>query len=254
MRFESSSCGCARTILGGGASESGASPPSSASGSRQPRSVRCCGGLDSAGLLAVAAPPGRVPAGPGPGDPGAGLLHCRDAPAPDAVRAVRDRGGVPSCSHHGCHQEPGLRMGHPASPRPGNAGAASSRPVPDRDRDSKFSGPFDEVFPTEGVNIVKTPIRAPRANAFAERWVRAECLDWMLVLGRRHLERVLRTHTARYNKARPHRGLDLRTPEPHLDSLPRPALGRRVRRHDLLGGLIHEYGLAALTESRVCVR
>ena len=116
-----------------------------------------------------------------------------------------------------------------------------------RDRDSKFSGPFDEVFRTEGVNIVKTPFRAPRANAFAERWVRTvrtECLDWMLVVGRRHLERVLRTYTAHYNEARPHRGLDLKTPEPRPD-LPRHTGGARVRRHDLLGGLIHEYELAA---------
>jgi transposase InsO family protein len=117
-----------------------------------------------------------------------------------------------------------------------------------RDRDSKFSGPFDEVFRTEGVTIVKTPIRARKANAFAERWVRTvrtECLDWMLVLGRRHLERVLRTYTTHYNEARPHRGLDLKTPEPRQDPLPRPALGQRVRRHDLLGGLIHEYELVA---------
>jgi transposase InsO family protein len=117
-----------------------------------------------------------------------------------------------------------------------------------RDRDSKFSGPFDEVFRTEGVNIAKTPIRAPRANAFAERWVRtvrADCLDWMLVLGRRHLERVLRTYTTHYNEATPHRGLDLKTPEPRPGSLPSPALGERVRMHDLLGGLIHEYELAA---------
>jgi len=80
-----------------------------------------------------------------------------------------------------------------------------------RDRDQKFSGPFDEVLRSEGVSIVKTPIRAPRANAFAERWVRtarAECLDWILVLGRRHLERVLRTYEAHYNRARPHRGLE----------------------------------------------
>lgn len=117
-----------------------------------------------------------------------------------------------------------------------------------RDRDSKFSGPFDEVFRTEGVNIIKTPIRAPRANAFAERWVRTartECVDWMLVLGRRHLERVLRTYAAHYNEARPHRGLDLKTPEPQVDSRPRPVFGGRVRRHDRLGGLIHEYELAA---------
>jgi putative transposase len=84
-----------------------------------------------------------------------------------------------------------------------------------RDRDSKFSGPFDEVFRAEGVDIIKTPIRAPRANAFAERWVRTartECVDWMLALGRRHLEWVLRTYAAHYNEARPHRGLDVKTP------------------------------------------
>lgn len=117
-----------------------------------------------------------------------------------------------------------------------------------RDRDSKFSDPFDEVFRSEGIRIIQTPIRAPRANAFAERWVRtvrAECLDWMLVLGRRHLDRVLRAYTAHYNEARPHRGLDLKTPEPRPDPLPHPADGARVRRHDVLGGLIHEYELVA---------
>jgi putative transposase len=99
-----------------------------------------------------------------------------------------------------------------------------------RDRDSKFSGPFDEVFRSEGVRIIKAPIRAPRANAFAERWVRTvrtECLDWMLVLGRRHLEHVLRVYADHYNEARPHRGLDLRTPEPRPDRAPWPT--RRPR-------------------------
>ena len=117
-----------------------------------------------------------------------------------------------------------------------------------RDRDAKFSGPFDEVFRSEGVSILKAPIRAPRANAFAERWVRtvrAECLDWTLALGRRHLERVLRVYAAHYNDARPHRGLDLRTPRPRPDPPRRPADGVRVRRHDVLAGLIHEYELAA---------
>jgi putative transposase len=107
-----------------------------------------------------------------------------------------------------------------------------------RDRNSKFSGPFRRGFRSEGVNILKTPIRAPKANAFAERWVRTvrtECLDWMLVLGRRHLERVLRAYAAHYNEARPHRGLDLRTPEPRPDPLPPPADGARVRRHRVLG-------------------
>jgi transposase InsO family protein len=117
-----------------------------------------------------------------------------------------------------------------------------------RDRDAKFSGPFDEVFRSEGVNIIETPVRAPRANAFAERWirtVRTECLDWMLVLGRRHLERVLRIYQAHYNARRPHRGLDLKTPDPRPDPDPWPADGARVRRRDMLGGLIHEYELAA---------
>src|SRR5206468_7571997 len=75
-----------------------------------------------------------------------------------------------------------------------------------RDRDVKFSGPFEEVFRTQGVRVITTPIRAPNANAFAERWVRtvrAECLDWVLVQGRRHLERVLGTYVQHYNEGRP---------------------------------------------------
>ena len=116
-----------------------------------------------------------------------------------------------------------------------------------RDRDAKFCGPFDEVFATEGVKIIKTPIRAPRPNAFAERWVRSartECLDWTLVYGQRHLERVLRTYTAHYNAQRPHRGLDLKTPDPRPDP-PQLTDAVHVRRRDVLGGFIHEYELAA---------
>ncbi len=118
-----------------------------------------------------------------------------------------------------------------------------------RDHDSKFPGPFDEVLRSEGVSIVKTPIRAPRANAYAERWVRTvrtECLDWMLVLGRRHLGRVLRAYAAHYNRARPHRGLELKTPQPRPPDPGRwPAGGVRVRTHAVLGGLIREYEVAA---------
>jgi putative transposase len=116
------------------------------------------------------------------------------------------------------------------------------------DRDTKLSGSFDEVLRSAGMRIALTPIRAPNANAFCERWVvsvRAECLDWTLVLGRRHLERVLRTYIAHYNEARPHRGLGLRTPTGRA----LPAVGdlstADVRRQDVLGGPIHEYGLAA---------
>src|SRR6266581_4249721 len=86
-----------------------------------------------------------------------------------------------------------------------------------RDRDSKYSGPFDEVFRSEGIRIVKTPVRAPKANAIAERFVRtvrSECLDWLLILNRRHLERLLRVFVDHYNTHRPHRSLNLAPPEP----------------------------------------
>jgi transposase InsO family protein len=75
------------------------------------------------------------------------------------------------------------------------------------DRDSKFSGAFDEVFRSAGLEIVKTPIQAPKANAYAERFVgtvRRECLDRILIVGRRQLERVLRVYLDHYNGHRPH--------------------------------------------------
>jgi transposase len=111
-----------------------------------------------------------------------------------------------------------------------------------RDRDSKFSGPFDEVFRTEGVRVIRTPIRAPKANAFAERWVRTarrECLDHLLILGRRHLQGLLGEFAGHYNAERPHRGLRLARPSPptSLSSLSSGA----IRRRDRLGGMIHEY-------------
>ncbi|MGZ3471376.1 MAG: integrase core domain-containing protein [Isosphaeraceae bacterium] len=84
-----------------------------------------------------------------------------------------------------------------------------------RDRDSKYVSSFDEVFRSDGTQVIRTPIRAPRANAFAERWVRTvrtECLDWMLILSRGHLERVLGVYVEHYNRERPHRGLALATP------------------------------------------
>lgn len=116
-----------------------------------------------------------------------------------------------------------------------------------RDRDAKFSRSFDDVFASEGIRVVRTPIRAPNANAFAERWVetlRADCLDWTLIFGPRHLDRVLRTYVKHYNRKRPHRGLQLLAPE---TAAPVPEVGvvPHVQRRDLLGGLIHEYEVAA---------
>ena len=110
----------------------------------------------------------------------------------------------------------------------------------------KYSGPFDEVFRSGGIRIVRTPVRAPKANAIAERFVRtvrAECLDWLLILNRRHLERVLRTYIDHYNVQRPHRALKLRPPQPEKRRTS-PTAGAICRR-DRLGGLIHEYYRAA---------
>jgi transposase InsO family protein len=81
-----------------------------------------------------------------------------------------------------------------------------------RDRDGKFTRSFDAVFASEGIEIVKTPVRSPKANAIAERFVstaRRECLDWLLIINRRHLEQVLRVFVDHYNAHRPHRSLDL---------------------------------------------
>jgi transposase InsO family protein len=122
------------------------------------------------------------------------------------------------------------------------AGALEEKHILIRDREAKFSGLFDEVLRTEGLTVVKTPARAPKANAVAERWVgsvRRECLDHMLVFGRRHLQRVLVGYTEHYNRARPHRGLDLDPPDPGLTA--EWKAGTKIRRRDLLGGLIHEY-------------
>jgi putative transposase len=85
------------------------------------------------------------------------------------------------------------------------------RPVrfPLRDRDAKFCRSFDEVFRSEGAQVLVTPVRAPTANAYAKRWVgivRAECLDWLLIVGRGHLEQVLRVYVEHDNRHRPHRG------------------------------------------------
>jgi putative transposase len=118
-----------------------------------------------------------------------------------------------------------------------------------RDRDSKFTRAFDHVFRSEGIRTLRTPVRAPRANAYAERWVRTvrtECLDWLLILSRRHLERVLHVYVGHYNHHRPHRGLALAPPEPRPQREPvGSTVAAHVRRRDLLGGLLHEYYQAA---------
>jgi putative transposase len=117
-----------------------------------------------------------------------------------------------------------------------------------RDRDAKFPGSFDAVLRAEGVRVIRTPIRSPRANAFAERFVRTvrrECLDHLLIYGRRHLERVLKAYLAHYLQERPHRGLRLAVPAGTRAPQARRATHAPVERKDVLGGLIHEYRWAA---------
>ena len=116
-----------------------------------------------------------------------------------------------------------------------------------RDRDAKFTGAFDAVLAAAGIRIIRTPVRAPRANAIAERWIssaRRECLDRMLITGERHLRLVLDEYIDHYNSHRPHRALQQGPPSgrPH-----QPALGANVRvlRRDRLGGTIHEYSQVA---------
>jgi hypothetical protein len=121
-----------------------------------------------------------------------------------------------------------------------------------RDRDTKFTASFDEVFRAEGTRVIKTPVRAPCANAFAERFVgsvRRECLDRFLIFNRRHLEQVLTEYVAHYNEHRPHRALDQRAPGTlNSGRVPAPVRGpdpSQLRRDEILGGIIHEYRLAA---------
>jgi transposase InsO family protein len=118
-----------------------------------------------------------------------------------------------------------------------------------RDNDRKFTRAFDTVFRAEGIRVVHTPVAAPKANAVAERFVgtvRRECLDWLLVANRRHLHRVLREFVEHYNSHRPHRALGLTPPEPGPSARPlETPRAAAIRRHDRLGGLIHQYAVAA---------
>ena len=111
------------------------------------------------------------------------------------------------------------------------------------DRDSKFLASFDEVFRSDGIRVIRTPPRSPTANAYAERFVRTmrtECLDWMLILGPRQLERVLRVFFDHYNSERPHSALGRCPPAPAAAGCS-SVVGAAVKRRDRLGGLVHEY-------------
>jgi putative transposase len=115
-----------------------------------------------------------------------------------------------------------------------------------RDRDSKFTAAFDAVFSGNEARVIKTPVRSPRANSYAERFVgtlRRECLDHVLILGERHLREVLAEYARHYNEHRPHQGLQQEPPQR------RPGhavdIAARIERRQVIGGLISEYRRAA---------
>jgi transposase InsO family protein len=115
------------------------------------------------------------------------------------------------------------------------------------DRDTKFTSAFDAVFAAEGIEVLRIPVRAPRANAYAERWVgtvRREVLDRMLIFGGWQLRSVLAEYADHYNGHRPHRALRQAPPLGPAEPPVIPLAGRVVRR-DRLGGLIHEYAQVA---------
>jgi putative transposase len=118
-----------------------------------------------------------------------------------------------------------------------------------RDRDRKFTRAFDDLWRPVGAEVIRTPIQAPNANAVAERWVdtvRRDCVDHLLITGRRQLLHVLHSYLRHYNRHRPHRSLDLSAPQRSERKCEvEPVVSGQLRRRDVLGGLIHEYERAA---------
>ncbi|WP_346124649.1 integrase core domain-containing protein [Nonomuraea roseola] len=115
-----------------------------------------------------------------------------------------------------------------------------------RDRDAKFTAVFDEIFAAAGITVLKTPPRTPRANCYAERWirtVRAECTDRLLIYGERHLRTVLDEYIDHYNRHRPHQARGQRPP--NQDEYVVVPMGGRIERRKVLGGAISEYRRAA---------
>jgi putative transposase len=178
-------------------------------------------------------------------------FFTRDDLAATALRPLLHRVGQPSCACGGLHTQSECGLGHPAGAPVVVALAERSEPLQSliRDRDQKFTDGFDDVFRSDGIAVVRTPARAPQANGVAERierTVRTECLNRLLVLNQPHLERILEVFVDHYYRHRPHRALSLAPPEARRSVASSSALGdARILRRDRLGGVIHEYSVAA---------
>ena len=143
-------------------------------------------------------------------------------------------------------------MDGPAGPEPadGPRESATQFRFLVRDRAGQFTEAFDTVLTGAGIEVVRIPPRSPKANAFSERWVRtvrSEVTDRMLIAGPRHLRPVLKEYVAHSNQHRPHQARSLRPPDGGgITKAPVTDLATaRMRRHEVLGGLIHEYERAA---------
>jgi putative transposase len=237
------SCGWRVRIHDGDIGGSAVSWPNSATPCRRRRFVGCSPAPDSTRRRAT-----RVRVGASSGAP----RRRASSPATSSPSRACSCAGITCCSSSPTQA---AASGSPAARPTPTARASLSRHETSastsptrargfliRDRDSKYSGPFDEVLRAGGIRIVTTPVRAPQANAIAERFVktvRAECLDRLLILNRRHLERMLRIFVQHHNVHRPHRALQLQPPQP-TQPPPTPAIDE-IQRHDRLGGLIHVY-------------
>jgi len=117
-----------------------------------------------------------------------------------------------------------------------------------RDNDSKFGPCFTRVATTSRIEMLKTPVHAPRANAICERFlrsVRQECLDHLLILKEKQLQRVLQAYVSYFNQARPHQGMAQQIPEPSRSVLSSHHAGEKVIALPVMGGLHHDYRWAA---------
>ena len=168
------------------------------------------------------------------------------------VRVLRNRGGHPLRAYPGRDRAPGWRLDRTASAEPADRPGGARWPFRFliQDRAGQFTEAFDAVLADAGIKVVKIPPRSPRANAYAERWVRtvrAEITDRILITGPRHLYAVLDAYAVHYNEHRPHRARNQRPPGA-VESTPAVITNlatAEIRRRRVLGGLINEYERAA---------